>query len=331
MRYRDQIGLITGQNTYRGNLHSHTVQSDGHLTPAESVQRYRQNGYSFLSLTEHDLYTDLRAQFEDESFLIFPGIEASSYLLDDPVHRNAVKCHHMNGILGSTEMLASAEKQYAPNEHQARDLHFHSWNGAEAAQKLCTGLQDHGMLVTYNHPCWSRVDPEEFADTEGLWALEIFNYDTVLECGEGLDTCDWDRMLRAGRRIYAVATDDNHNGPQFEDSCGGWISVHADQLSHDAIVASLLRGNYYSSSGPAVSSYLIRNDIVQIDCSPCQRITFITGGEIGSSRTMLAAGHALTHAEYQLPAGMRYVRAECVDASGQYAWTNPLFLEGVHE
>lgn len=326
MNYRDQIGLIPGQNSYRGNLHSHTVQSDGHLTPAESVQKYRQNGYSFLSLTEHDLYTDLRPQFEDESFLIFPGIEASSYLLDDPVHHTVLKCHHMNGILGSTEMLAAAEKRFSPGQHQHKDLHFHSWNGAGAAQNLCSGLQERGMLVTYNHPCWSRVDPEEFTETEGIWALEIFNYDTVLECGEGLDTCDWDRMLREGHKIFAVATDDNHNGELFEDSCGGWITVHADQLSHDAIIASLLLGNYYSSSGPSIEGFWIREGVVQIDCSPCRRINFITGGRIGSSRTILAGDQELTHAEYALPAGMRYVRAECVDASGRTAWTNPLYL-----
>lgn len=43
---------------YKGNLHSHTTNSDGHLTPAQAVALFRQYGYSFLCLSEHDYYTD---------------------------------------------------------------------------------------------------------------------------------------------------------------------------------------------------------------------------------------------------------------------------------
>lgn len=33
---------------YKGNLHSHTTNSDGHLTPAQAVALFRQYGYSFF-------------------------------------------------------------------------------------------------------------------------------------------------------------------------------------------------------------------------------------------------------------------------------------------
>ena len=66
---------------YKGNLHSHTVQSDGHLTPAEAVQLYKNQGYDFLCFSEHDHYTDLRKEFDSENFIILPGLEASVCLI----------------------------------------------------------------------------------------------------------------------------------------------------------------------------------------------------------------------------------------------------------
>lgn len=39
---------------YKGNLHSHTTNSDGHLTPEEAVALFKSQGYHFLCLSEHD-------------------------------------------------------------------------------------------------------------------------------------------------------------------------------------------------------------------------------------------------------------------------------------
>ena len=48
----DIRGFSERGNWYKGNLHSHTTNSDGHLTPAESVRMFRDHGYSFLAFTE---------------------------------------------------------------------------------------------------------------------------------------------------------------------------------------------------------------------------------------------------------------------------------------
>lgn len=45
-------------NWYRGNLHTHSKNSDGMLTPEEIVNRYRDRDYHFLSLTDHNIVTD---------------------------------------------------------------------------------------------------------------------------------------------------------------------------------------------------------------------------------------------------------------------------------
>ena len=144
--------------------------------------------------------------------------------------------------------------QKAAGEHVFREKEavkpaklYGTWDGAGEAQKLCDYLRSRGCLTIYNHPVWSRAEAEEFIDTEGLWALEIFNYGTVNESNTGYDYLSWDRMLRKGKRITAVAADDNHNEGFFDDACGGYIVVRADRLSHEEII--ILRPGRKSMAG----------------------------------------------------------------------------------
>ena len=58
---------------YKGNLHSHTTNSDGRLTPEQSAAYYREHGYSFLCFSEHDYYTDLRTKLDRDDFITLPG------------------------------------------------------------------------------------------------------------------------------------------------------------------------------------------------------------------------------------------------------------------
>ena len=118
MPFSDQTFLAPGGNRYKGNLHSHTTNSDGCLTPAESVAAFRAHGYDFLCLSEHDLYTDYSDAFDDEDFVILPGLEASAYLYADESESVRLRCHHMHGILGTDEMVAAALLAHgAPRAH----------------------------------------------------------------------------------------------------------------------------------------------------------------------------------------------------------------------
>ena len=186
MRFKDKLGLPLGGTQFKGNLHSHTTNSDGCLTPEQAAEAYRAQGYHFLCLSEHDRFTDYRALLTREDFLILPGLEASSNLVTASQPARRVKTHHMHGILGTQQMERNAAKHFHHQQVLTPPEWEGSWDGAAAAQQLADFLQDHGCLVTYNHPIWSRVEPEEFISTEGVWALEIYNYNTVNESGTGL-------------------------------------------------------------------------------------------------------------------------------------------------
>ena len=59
---------------FRGNLHTHTTESDGGMTPEEMVGWHVTHGYDFLSLTEHRLRLD-PTPYARDSLLLIPGIE----------------------------------------------------------------------------------------------------------------------------------------------------------------------------------------------------------------------------------------------------------------
>jgi len=65
---------------YKGNLHTHTTESDGALPPAEVARIYREAGYDFLAVTDHFLerygfpVTDTRP-FRGEGFTTLLGAE----------------------------------------------------------------------------------------------------------------------------------------------------------------------------------------------------------------------------------------------------------------
>ena len=63
----------------KGNLHAHTTFSDGRLSVEEVVARYRDLGYDFLAITDHDdlIQPDywLNLPPSDDKMIILPGVE----------------------------------------------------------------------------------------------------------------------------------------------------------------------------------------------------------------------------------------------------------------
>ena len=63
----------------KGNLHTHTTFSDGRLPAEQVVARYRELGYDFLALTDHDDRIDDEYWFKlptsDDRMLVLPGVE----------------------------------------------------------------------------------------------------------------------------------------------------------------------------------------------------------------------------------------------------------------
>ena len=327
----EYCGLTYKGNWLKGNLHSHTTNSDGTLTPEQSAKAYAAAGYSFIALTDHDLYTDYRNQLSNNGIIILPGLEACAVLVDETT-KKPIKVHHINAILGTSKMQAEAAKpQLGHMERYAPKIYVDTWPGLDAAQEIVDDLTARGMLTTYNHPIWSRVEEHEFANLNHVWALEVFNYGTELESATGYGDMHWDMMLRKGKQIRAFASDDNHNLPVLADSFGGYIVVSAAERTHDAIINELIAGNYYSSSGAEIYEWNIANGKASVVCSDAQSITFYCGNHVNDGKTVFASNEetGLSTASYDLKGHEEYIRVVCVDKNGKKAWSNPIWLKEI--
>jgi hypothetical protein len=240
-----------------------------------------------------------------------------------------LKVHHVHGILGNAQMQKKKKNSlFSHNDFLKPQRYYGSWDGAMVAQELTDKLMEKGCITIYNHPIWSRVSQEEFVNTKGLTALEIYNYNTVNESGTGYDSTYWDVMLRKGYKILGTASDDNHNQGLFEDSCGGYIVVKAEKLNHENIINAITDGNYYSSSGPEIFDWGISDGIIFVECSPVNRVNFIIGNYLNAGVTVMCGeiNETMSEASYVLTGRESYVRVECIDKYGKTAWTNAIYL-----
>ena len=79
---------------YKGNTHTHTTESDGDSTPDVVTRWYREHGYQFLVLSDHNFLTSIDAlsalHGKDEEFLLIKGEEVTDAFDGRPVHINGL-------------------------------------------------------------------------------------------------------------------------------------------------------------------------------------------------------------------------------------------------
>ena len=63
----------TGARWFKGNLHTHTTNSDGRISPEDCIALFRKNGYDFLSLTDHWKISETRVH--ESGMLLLSGTE----------------------------------------------------------------------------------------------------------------------------------------------------------------------------------------------------------------------------------------------------------------
>lgn len=319
---------------YKANLHCHSTVSDGALTPEELKALYTQNGYSIIAYTDHDVMIP-HHDLTDESFLALVGYEME---VDQPRPTGApyAKTCHMCLIALSPDTKqqvcwhrerylfgkAVGYREQAKFDESLPD-YVRSYTHEGISDMMQKG-RDAGFFVTYNHPSWSMEEYPDYVGYNGMHAMEICNYGCFCVGYEDYVPQIYDSLLRAGKRIFCTATDDNHN--RNNDSCGGFTMIKADKLEYTAITDALLKGQFYASQGPAIEELWLEGDMVHIKCSPARAIYMNTGVR----RTAFAranAGETITEATFRVRPEDQYFRLTVVDEAGKPANTNAYFTD----
>lgn len=201
-----------GSLLLKGQIHCHTTNSDGADTPVALVTAYKNAGYDFINVSDHEYLTP------------DPGVQDIIYItgVEETQERHIV-------VLDVETQSLDANAQDIINFHRANrkmtSLAHINWNmdaylGTHAAQKdEILGYFDFNFIEVWNAVTNSYAE----------------------------DQVDW--ALSEGKKVFLVAVDDCHNIANPSNFNKGWIVVNAQSSTKTEILNTLRKGNFYASSG----------------------------------------------------------------------------------
>ena len=298
---------------YKGNTHTHTLNSDGDSHPDDVAKWYKQRGYAFVVITDHNVLTSVEALNAlhglDERFLVIRGEEVTDRFGEKPIHINALAPSRLVAPQGGTSVV-------------------------DVLQRDVNAIRAADGVPHLNHPNFGwAVTADELAQVQGMRLFEVFNgHPQVNNVGgggvAGLEEA-WDAILSSGKLLYGLATDDAHHFKRPEDPTAarpgqGWVVVRADTLTPRAILDAMERGEFYSSTGVELRDYRVSATEMTLDIRTTAwskyRVQFIgRGGRVLSEVTTNPATYRITGDE-------GYVRARVLESNGQKAWTQPVLI-----
>lgn len=301
-----QAGADEKLRWYKGNTHTHTLQSDGDSLPEDVVRWYREHGYHFLVITDHDRITIVESS---PNFLVIRGEEVTDRLPGRPLHVNAINLERVVQPRGGGSVV-------------------------EVLQKNIDAIRAAGGIPAINHPNFGwAFGADELKSLQNVRLLEIASGHPLvnMQGGGGSPSVEemWDALLASGKRIYGIGVDDSHHfkcPPPAIPALPGkaWVVVRAEALTPQAIVAALERGDFYASTGV---------EIADVTASPEEITVTIRENKVAKYRTLfIGRGGAVLETSTRNPATYRitgdegYVRAKVIDSNGNVAWLQPVIV-----
>jgi hypothetical protein len=300
---------------FKGNTHTHTLNSDGDSTPDDVVRWYREHGYQFLVLTDHNFLTSVDGlnalHGANERFLVIKGEEVTSSFKSAPIH--------INGL------------DVAERVEPARD----AGSAVETIQRNVDAIRRVAGVPHINHPNFGwALTPDDLRQVKNNRLFEIYNgHPTVHNDGgggvPGLEQA-WDLILSQGVLLYGIAVDDAHTfkqpGNQAVAGPGrGWVVVRAPRLEARALLEAMERGDFYASNGVELVDVTSTSNSMTVQIRQRgdfkYRTQFIgTGGQVLKETVELTSTYMFTGTE-------GYVRAKVIDSGGRVAWIQPVFAK----
>lgn len=291
----------------RGDLHCHTIYSDGDSAPTEMLDAASAAGLDVLGVTDHNNVAHHGAYGVggDGLPVVLPGVEVTTY----GGHWNA---------------------HGTDRWHEFREPEDGAVAGAMRA------AMDEGAFVTVNHP--KPLGPEWRYGELPCHAIEVWN--GLWLRFNAVSLAWWDDRLQRGERLVAVGGSDTHYlrradpDPRHAQALGTpttWLRAERDAGS---VLRALHAGRAFVSASPRGPQLYLDPD----DGRP-GRVRAEVRGAPGAALLLVSdagcvaaapIGADAWDASFDIPAGARYVRAQAVDATGLVlALSNPVWTEMV--
>jgi hypothetical protein len=208
---------------YRGDLHTHTVHSDGLNTIPELAAYARQRGLDFLAITDHNTCSH-HAEMElvsEPGILLVPGEEVTTY----GGHGN---------VWGLHEWL----------DFRCQD--------DDSLRRVIAYALEKGALFSINHP--KSIGPPWESPAVRAPCMEVWQAPWRWYNWESLEA--WERLLTEGERVVAVGGSDCHSVPPARPTHPHgpgqpttWVYV-TGPLREEALLEAIGHGHVFISEDP---------------------------------------------------------------------------------
>jgi hypothetical protein len=328
---------------YKANLHCHTTCSDGKLTPAQVKELYQGLGFDIIAYTDHDALIP-HHELTDEKFLALTAAEIGFDEEGAPegTPYSDLKVTHINIIALEKDTIYQPgwnRTKYQPHHPEMvrfdeNEPDFIREQTPEGISRFMKLAKSKGFFVVYNHPDWSKENAIRYMQYEGLDAVEIINGSDVVSGYEGYTPYVLDDYTDSGRRVFAVAGDDNHGsfGPGHRRSNAGtaYTMIKADKLEYREITKALEKGNFYCSEGPEIYELYIEDGKIYVKCSDAYLITCVYGTRLRRS-VYGTEEEPVNQAVFEFPKNQKTFRIVVQTKDKKHACTNAYFYEDVIE
>jgi hypothetical protein len=208
----------------KGDIHTHTLASDGVHTAEELAYKALRNGLDFVVITDHNQPITRDALPRVAGVTMIPGLEWT----------------HYRGHAGFLGVEMPYDGCFATNSDEEAQARFES-------------ARARGAVITINHPFDA---PWDFR-----FDLGRLPHDCIEIWNGPMRACNlqalayWHRRLEAGERIVACGGSDYHRDTPFLFLGGPTMAVYAESAGPSDILAALRAGRSfitYSPEGPEV-------------------------------------------------------------------------------
>ena len=203
----------------KGDLHTHTIASDGVHTAEELAWKAKRAGLDFVAITDHNQIVSADALPRLEGVTLIPGVEWTHYK------------GHAN-FLGVDKPFDGC---FATNATEETEIIFQT-------------ARQRGALISINHPfeecCVFQFD----LNTLPFDCLEIWNgpmRESNLKA-VGL----WQSMLSAGKKVPICAGSDYHKDTPFIFLGGPTTNIYAQSNGASDILLALRQGHAFLTFAP---------------------------------------------------------------------------------
>ncbi len=229
---RPPPGAASAAAWYRGDLHSHTIHSDGDITVPDRVRGAVERGLDFLAITDHNTISHHRELVGwPDAITPIRGSEVTTF-------------HGHLNCFGLTEVI--------------------DWRDAargSGAARIVEQAHRQDALISINHPSafgdpWCSGCHWDYAlvDFATIDAIEVWNGRwRMAESDNNGALAFWTDLLDAGFRPTAVSGTDSHSAEEDDYTALPMNRVHATDRSEAAILEGIRRGRVILSSGPTLS------------------------------------------------------------------------------